>query len=490
MALVALCLGSVLTLYYQWENWRSAKELAAARQRVIARLGTEDPDHLLPHAVPDEQNFFAQPAVQQWAGQLPGHKFKSHYNIPKRAFLPKDFVRPDYAVHMQGIVELDYKEWAEQCKKAGKPLSADVSSEVAMDRQLGDGNGLLPRLAAELHRPASCFKPNVMEAIEAAGGDYFKSEKPEISRFSGMDDLGLHVSAAAHAGNKDKVLPAALILLRLFPESAMTHGTVTDILSGLSAHGMAFAVLRDALARPVWSAEGLRQMQFQLARIDDLKSMEKARMHEMLRSYAMFMKAREVRAHFGLDDFAGHLVKSENTTYEHWWMRGVAWGYGQMVRFGPLGWQDANTASYLNQVLDLEGPATETGWVGQAARSAAKSSSYTYHYSPRALFADLMIPSMMNLGQAAAEILFQRRCLIIACSVERYRLQHGRWPVSLDALRDDLAPFQIGDPAQAGKPMSGRVAANKLSLWSAGSDGKDDGGAAASDWVWHLEFKH
>jgi len=42
VAWTLVCVVSLLTLYYQWENRRSAHELQIARERLLERIGTEN----------------------------------------------------------------------------------------------------------------------------------------------------------------------------------------------------------------------------------------------------------------------------------------------------------------------------------------------------------------------------------------------------------------------------------------------------------------
>lgn len=90
---------------------------------------------------------------------------------------------------------------------------------------------------------------------------------------------------------------------------------------------------------------------------------------------------------------------------------------------------------------------------------------------------------------------------IIACALERWRIEKGSYPDSLDAVRlADGKPLPL-DPIHE-KPMGYRKTADgRYALWSVGFDGKDDGGKRTlnekkpentqfqkadyvGDWVW------
>ena len=90
---------------------------------------------------------------------------------------------------------------------------------------------------------------------------------------------------------------------------------------------------------------------------------------------------------------------------------------------------------------------------------------------------------------------------VIACALERYRIEKGSYPDSLDGVRLlDGRPLPLD--IINGKPMGYRKTANgKYALWSVGFDGKDDNGKRGvfdnkstvrllsgkdyvGDWVW------
>jgi hypothetical protein len=67
---------------------------------------------------------------------------------------------------------------------------------------------------------------------------------------------------------------------------------------------------------------------------------------------------------------------------------------------------------------------------------------------------------------------------ITAIAIKRYELKHGAAPVELSALAPDFLSAAPIDP-MSGKPLGYRLKADKtLVLYSAGEDGRDDGGDA------------
>jgi hypothetical protein len=121
--------------------------------------------------------------------------------------------------------------------------------------------------------------------------------------------------------------------------------------------------------------------------------------------------------------------------------------------YGPTGWLDANTAFYMEMFLGILGPNGETAWLDAAARCEAVKKRRDDEYrridwNMRRKIGAVALPNIGNIWDAAAKMLFHRRCLIIACALEKHRMEHGAYPPSLDAINDELKLFQVGDPAK------------------------------------------
>jgi hypothetical protein len=87
----------------------------------------------------------------------------------------------------------------------------------------------------------------------------------------------------------------------------------------------------------------------------------------------------------------------------------------------------------------------------------------------------MLAPTMVRVVPASVRHKAQLRCAIVALAVERYRLQHGRWPDSLADLSPDLIAKIPMDP-YLGKPLRYRRLADGVVIYSVGPDGRDDGG--------------
>ncbi len=163
-----------------------------------------------------------------------------------------------------------------------------------------------------------------------------------------------------------------------------------------------------------------------------------------------------------------------------------------MVRHGPSGWHDANIAFYLNQMLDMAGPKNDKAWLNGSERWWVVRDRLKleypswYFWNPRRVIGVIMVPNLGGVHRSAGECLFQRRCLIIACALERYRIAHGADASSLTEVQKELASFRVNDPARPDQPLGYRLEEKGYLLWSAGKDAKDDGGDPEKDWLWRM----
>lgn len=475
-ALVVLV--SLITVLWQWENWRSARELAVVHRRVVERLGTDDPVAFMPPKVADEQNYFANPLLESWLRVTKPETGRMKYTPPAEALLPKGFIMPEILAQEEGDIErLDLDFWIEK-----RGIQTDEAPAVVLARELGDGNGLLPKLAEGLNKPFSIMKPGQQEAREASGGNPWNAAFPEFQSINEFQrQLGLHLRSAALVGDSDKAASTALIMLRF--SEAPARGGMIGCLVPLALHDITFEALHEALSHPAWTEDSLGRLQLRLAQFDDLENYEKAHACEIL---SMFQGLAYFRSHADALDGIGRVAPGTS-----FWERMTGQTFEFAMKKGPIGWHDANIAFYADCMLDQLGPPGHTAWLSAASRDGKarqRSKEANAWPNPRRLLGVIAIPNLGNLTQTAAETLFHRRCLIIACALEKHRLRHGVFPASMEAVKKELQLFSLTDPARPESPLGYRLDKDGYVLWSAGPDAKDDGGVKDRDWLWRMRL--
>lgn len=489
MAWITVCAASALVLYYQWENWRSAKELAEAQRRMFEYLGTDDPLKLEPPKIPDDQNFYACPEIESWIQPAGGEQRKPKYVPPLNRLMREDFIEPEVREdESDDTSALDLAGWMALRVKAGQPLPLNMPPALVLDRELGDGGGVLTRLAAALDRPASMSKPGRREQAEIGMADPWEADIPHFEKFNKlMKTLALHLRAAALAGNARKTQEVSLIMLKL-AEGHSTHALIGALVS-IAGTGITFSPLHQALSWPAWDDASLVRLQQQLERIDDLKMVDRALCVEMFWGYRQGLHWRQLKAAGDVDQMSRLLSGTDLPDPSI--VRRVS---DALIRLaclqGPVGWADANLAFFVNAEMLQFGPRNDLAWLRggegtEAARALVKSE--TSWYNPRRILGAPGLPDIGNVKGSAALALFKRRCLIIACALERHRLKHGVYPVSLEKVKGGLTSFQVSDPARPGQLPGYRLEPQGYLLWSVGRDTRDDGGVAEKDWLWRMK---
>jgi hypothetical protein len=467
VAWTLVTLVSLVTVLWQWENWRSARELKEVHRRVVERLGTDDPFAFMPPKITDEENYFANPVLESWLHEKKPGALRLRYNPPKDALLPPGFIKPEIIENDDGTPgRLDLKAWM-----AKRAPSAEPAASV-LARELGDGNGLLPKLAEGLNKPYSIMKPGQREATDAVGGNPWEAVIPDFQSLDSFQrQLGLHLRSAALAGDQEKVAMTAHLMLR-FAE-APARGNIVGCLVPLALHGITLDALHEAMEHPVWTEEALGRLQVRLGQFDDLKQYQQAHAGEILN---MFAGLAYFRRHPEALDMGGGGETERTVT------RFVA-------RNMPVGWHDANVAYYADRMLEQLGPLTPTAWLLAGLRDDAvwtRVKADVTWPNPRRMLGAIAIPHVGDISRVAAETLFHRRSLIIAGALEKHRLKHGTFPASLEVAKDDLKLFTLDDPARPGILPGFRLENGGYLLWSAGPDAKDDGGVKDKDWLWRI----
>jgi hypothetical protein len=448
---------SLLVLYYQWENRRSARELVEARAQMIALIGTDYVSEIIPPQLTDETNFFALPAIAAWKTDA------THHLIPENAFWPENLPKPELIETDDGNgSHVNWSKWA-----ANRDLKGGTPAQ-ALHRELGDAQSLLLELAAGLDRPFSCLKPTQRDVLEAANGEFISMAIPNIP---GLNDrhreLALRLRAAAHAGDTAQAQTLARIVLRLFPESSASHGTLVGSLVSIATHQISFEALQDALACPVWDERGLTLLQAQLAKENDLVVTRRAFTLEMLWGHAQLSRHRGNVVRWQLTPFLKMLYDEPNWT--------AMW-----VILGPVGWQDADAAQHLRYWCEIIGPEDELAWTQTSAvtkriEREVRQELYLVQDmipNPRRFLGSVLIPNLGNVYASAAETLFRRRCLILACELEKHRLRHGVYPAALPML----SGFETHDPARPKQPLGYRLQKDGYVLTS-----------AHEGWLWRMK---
>ncbi len=92
-----------------------------------------------------------------------------------------------------------------------------------------------------------------------------------------------------------------------------------------------------------------------------------------------------------------------------------------------------------------------------------------------------IMAQVQKISQAHRRTNANLRCAMVGIAAERYGIEHGQWPVSLDQLAKDgwIAAVPL-DPFD-GQPLRYKLVADGVLIYSVGLDGVDNGGAINRD---------
>jgi hypothetical protein len=244
--------------------------------------------------------------------------------------------------------------------------------------------------------------------------------------------------------------------------------------------GLYVSVIQDGLRLQAWREPELAAMQKQLGEINFLPLLYRSLQAERAatcRTFETYSPA-ELRNLFSFgrekDRFWDRL---RNPTF-------------LLITVAPRGWFYQNMCTGTR----LEQPLLETFGVPNQQVLPGKLTNFTNEAEaaskrPYAFLAAKALPNFVKATQTMAGNQTLANEAFIACALERYRLAHGQYPETLDALMPQFAA-KLPHDLIGGQPLKyQRTADGKFLLYSIGWNEIDDGGVpgttiADGDWVW------
>lgn len=156
----------------------------------------------------------------------------------------------------------------------------------------------------------------------------------------------------------------------------------------------------------------------------------------------------------------------------------------------PHGWtyQSMRTSSELYSEL-IQNLDAEHGVVRSANYQRYNAQLQALKAGPETYLVALAMPNFLKAAQVCSANQTKANQAYLACALERYRLAHGAYPESLEALRPQWAERLPHDLIGGHALHYVRQSADHFLLYSLGWNGRDDRGAkdqdpSKGDWVW------
>jgi hypothetical protein len=496
---------ALIGLAWEWTNFSGSRQWSETRTRLSREGQTLDFRAICPDPIPDAENFCAIPLLKDLALVIDGdpHKGEPGQERERLTAVINSYYRgkPAAPPVIAGATlgqRTDLKHWSAWLTKDSPAPAQSSADEAPRDvlAALAGQDEVFGELVAGLNRPLAQWTPAWKTRALPRNLQRILLPHlygiPLLIRF-----LGLRGIAAARAGDPVKAHECLQIMARL-DEACLREPFLTGVLD--ASHGV------ESIADATWelcdahagTAEDFRRLESALAAMDFRVATARAASSELITNVSAFQFFKEYP-----DEFLDSMGRGMNSAHSY-----VYTPLNRIVmRVVPPGLFDSNTAVYADRALEYSvRPIRDRGW--RAALLSARqlrdqlihaqggflshpSSDATYMYCP----ATLGIPAHMIYSQTVINQ------ATIACALERYRIEKGSYPESLDDVKlADGKPLPV--ELLTGKPMSYRRTSNgKYALWSSSFDEKNHGGQRvldkknpektrfksedyAGDWVW------
>ena len=492
-----VCVAALITLLavvWTEENWRGKRAWENYRREWEAKGEKFDLQAFIPPPVPDDQNFAMTPFLAPVTdfNPLPLKPGQSPWRDTNAYQRTLDFgykESPSSSGSWTKTHLTDLTAWAAALDgKKDAPASGESSAERAAAarkvlQQLEAYKPVLSELHTASQRPY-CHFPILRRE------DPTKNLYPHLSvlkKFALMYEL--RASAELAAGKSNEALEDIKMVLYL-AEAEKSEPTLLAYLVRIAILNISLQPIWEGLADHRWSDAQLRELQQRLGKID------------LLTEYGTAMRGERAFNNAGVD----YWIRQKN--FKNLFNSDDEESSGAGLLF-PNGWVYQNKLAinqmYQQTILPSVDGATHRVNVAEFVKNQADlerdlQTGFVYYK----LFARLLLPAISKAGQKFAYTQANVDQAVVACGLERYRLTHGQFPETLDALIPQFAD-KIPHDLITGEPLKyHRTEDGYFVLYSVGWNGKDDGGKTVltndkekfrrvditqGDWVWPYPAK-
>lgn len=459
------CLAAFVTLtalFYAEEDWRGKRAWAETKAELQAMGLNQDWEDYIPPPVPDDQNIFKVPKMQERFVMSNGQRTNGiQFTVPSTNRNTWSAGTATNTI-VTGAQARDYVAWSDQ-------LAPDFDViRTALKRPYA-------RMEGDYSQPAIVPIPNFIAVRETARilGErahcYYILHQPDeaLEQLTLIHDMRRMLEGAPTG--KPMTLVAAMI-------NVAVVGLYTDVIGeGFKLHA--------------WQEPQLMALEKQLGdvRLTPLVG-EALRHEEVFFSTTLERNSRNALIKmFYLNPGSKpsslfDLLKSRELLF---------------IAFAPRGWFYQNMvvrASLTTRYFDRVDPTHDSVSPRRQKEMTRSMETLFGRFSPYTFLVAIMTPNFSRATQRMAYNQNQANMAIIACALERYHLANNQYPESLAALSPqfiDKLPHDIINGGDLKYHRSG----DSFVLYSIGWNEKDDGGTPAptrngqpdlenGDWVW------
>jgi hypothetical protein len=488
IAIVLAVLATLVAVLVTEENWRGKRAWENYKRQAEARGEKLDWSAFVPANVPDDQNFFAAPIVAEALKLERGGTNRDRMDFQIYRGDPEHW--PTNAGNLNEWQRY-FRTFSESSegKTNGFPIAARPQTPAAdILLALSGFNPAIEELRQAGQRP--CMR---MPLDYASGFDATGKLLPWLVNMKRCGQL-LQLRILAELGNAqgERALDDVKLLLRV-KDSIRDQPYLISHLVRIAMLAIALQPIHEGVVQHQWSDAQLMELERALAKLDILADFEFAMQGEKAFAIDYFEKQRITREIKSVaDDSLGTTKVITNSLR----LMPSAYFYQNELTFAQMHRQ------WIVPLVDLTNRIAPPAALRQAEAAVRLQMK---RYSPYKVQALMLFPAISKSVTKFAHIQADVDLARVACALERYRLAHGDYPETLDALApqfiEKLPHDIIGGPPAPGTGAASqplhyrREPGGKFALYSVGWNETDDGGVVAwkkdgsvdrekGDWVW------
>jgi hypothetical protein len=538
---VLACLATLIALFYAEEDWRGKHDWEKFKREWETKGERFDWQSIVPSPVPDDQNFAFSPV---WIAEV---KY-TFLNTPKRAEtwygdriyseavsnlvsqLPVSVsglvgTNNWWAYHLPNMPEtsgnwtttrfIDLRPWQAYYRDlentnpaAGIPVAPQPQT-TAQDvlLALSKFDPVIEQLRQDSALPYSRFPIRYDGLPAAILLPHLAAEKRYVQV------LQLRAIAELQNDESEKALDDVKLMMRL-TDASRTEPFLISHLVRIAILQITLQPIYEGLAEHKWSDAQLVELDAQLAKLDflaDYKTLicgcpafDIANIEFFRQAYHQGQIIRHPHLYFLAPLFftiqeISTLASDNNPKMQSLPMLALS--------FGPSGWIDQNEMNICQFYLKWYLPVVdENAQIISPEKVRAADDALgreVKHQTPENVFETLFVWGLGGVSKKIAHAQTSANLARTAVALERYRLAHGEFPESLDALAPQFME-KIPHDVIGGQPLKYRRDVNgQFTLYSVGWNETNDGGVVIlkkdsssevdldkGDWVWRYPAKN
>lgn len=515
MLYVALVLITLIALFYAEENFRGHRAWENYRKDAEARGIKLDFDAHIPPPIPDAENGANTPFIQDWfpkgsvdqSSQWPltfsdASELLAIKNRTTGGGAQDDRYLPDFTGWQEALANLretGSKKTARKVKRTSHDTALDPKAQADAARAVLEELKIYEPVLTELR--AASRHEKVRYPVAYNREQPFWNLIPHLAKIKGvLQVLKLRASAELAAGQTNEAFADVKLMLWLC--DSMEHEPfLVSHLVRLAGRAILMQPIWEGLARHQWSDAQLQELQERLARTDFAGALDRSLSAERAGGLTTLdgLLKKKTRGPT-LDMLLAPQGDPDDGQPRRAWRNLIGWltpsGWFQMEKVSYAKMMELNIFGGWNSEEKLFHPRAvednECLFPKQIAHGPVHA--IWHHY----VFARTILPALMRSSQRSARAQSTATQAALGCALERFYLAEKKYPAALTELVPKYLA-KVPHEVVSCEPMRYRAESGGYVLWSAGWDGKDDGGIflrpakdgqpEQGDWVWRSAVK-